>query len=119
MKYKLVNPSKRLWPKALAIQILFSLAAGLLTSLAEGLSPVVSALALWLFMPLAGAFTAFQAVRRGLLNYAAWLAPPVSLYVAHFLLWRYAPPAGPALLCAFISLVGAAAGEVYVQRKRQ
>ncbi len=118
MKHKFVNPPKRFWLKALIIQVLCALGAGFLASLAAGLSPVVSALALWLFMPLAGALTAFQAVRRGLLNYAAWIPPMACLYLSHYLLWHYAPPAGPALLCAFISLVGAAAGEVYVQQKR-
>ena len=117
MKHYFVNPLKKSWLKAIIIQILACLAAGLLVSLAVGLPPLLSGLAWWLFMPLAGALSAFQAVRRGLLNYAAWIAPPACLYAAHFLLWRYAPPAGPVLFCAFIALVGAAAGEVYMQRK--
>lgn len=117
MKHKKVNPSGFIWMKALAIQLVESLAAGLLTALAAGLPPVFSGLTLWLFMPVIGALSAFQAVRRGLLNYVAWLPPPVCLYIAHYLLWRYAPPAGPALLCAFIALIGAAAGEVYKERQ--
>ena len=113
----LKNNKTMRWPIAWLIQIFEALAAGLLTAGLAGLHPIASGVGLWLFMPCAGALTAFQAVRRGLLNYAAWLAPPACLYAGFFILWGYAPPAGPALLCAFISLVGAAAGEVYRHQK--
>lgn len=75
-------------------------------------------LALWIAAPLAGGFTAFCAVLGGLLNYAAWIAPPVLLYLTHIAIWGYVPPVSAALLCAFVSLVGAAAGEVARQRRR-
>ena len=75
-------------------------------------------LALYVAVPLAGGFTAFRAVLGGLLNYAAWVAPPVLLYLIHIAIWGYVPPVSAALLCAFIALVGAAAGEVARQRRR-
>lgn len=119
MKVKKPTTGAGHWARAWAIQILEALAAGLLTALAAGLHPVASGLMQWLFMPCAGALTAFFAVRRGLLNYAAWIAPPACLYAANFILWGFAPGAGCALLCAFTSLVGAAAGEVYRARHRR
>ena len=105
------------WPAAWAIQIAEALIVGALASLSLGLHPAVYNLAMWALVPIAGAFSAFQAVRRGLLNYAAWIAPPACLCAAHTLIWGYLPHAGAMLLCAFIALVGAAAGEVYIQQK--
>lgn len=118
MKNNSNNSTKRRWPRALLLQILCAFAAGFITALCMGLHPIAAAMALWLFMPCAGAFTAFRAVLRGLLNYAAWLAPPVCLYAAYCALWGYAPPAGAALLTAFFALVGAAAGEVYTHSRK-
>ena len=91
-------------------------AVGLLAALAEGAGALPRALMLWVAVPLAGLFTALQAVRRGLNNYLAWIAPAACLYAANRLVWGYSPPAGPALLTAFVSLVGAAAGQVLLQR---
>ena len=55
-------------------------------------------------------------MRGGLNNYLAWIMPAPCLYGVNYLVWGFAPPAGPALLTAFLSLVGAAAGQVIVQR---
>ena len=93
-----------------------TLAVGLLAALVQGIGPAPRVLALWILAPVAGLFSSCQAVRRGLNNYLAWLAPAACLYAANYLLWRYSPPAGPGLLTAFASLVGAAAGEVLRQR---
>ena len=119
MKAKKNAIGRARWVKAWLIQLIEALIAGLLTALCAGAGPVVRGIALWALMPCAGAVTAFCAMRRGLNNYLAWLAPPVGLYIAHFALWGYAPPAGPALLCALIALVGAAAGEVYRQTHKK
>lgn len=119
MKSQKQTPAPLRWPKALAIQLAVALIAAAATALCQGLGPVVGALTLWVMMPLAGAWSAFRAVRRGLLNYAAWLPPPVCLYLANLAIWGYAPPAGAALVCALVSLVGAAAGEVYNQTKHR
>ena len=118
MKVKKDGYRRSRWWLAWIIQIASALTTGIITAVTAGFHPIAAAAALWLFMPCAGAFTAFRAVRRGLLNYAAWIAPPACLYTAFILFWGYAPPAGPALLCALLSLIGAAAGEVYNQQHK-
>ena len=108
------------WLRAWLIQIAVMLAACLIASAAHGVGPAwLYGALLWVGAPLAGLATAYRAVRCGLLNYAAWIAPPACLYASHWLLWRYAPSAGAALLCAFTSLVGAAAGQVVIEQNRQ
>lgn len=106
------------WPLAWLLQWIVMALVGFLTALTASIHPALYAVALWGCTPLAGGATAFGAVRRGLLNYAAWIAPPICLYAAYRALWGYAPPAAAALICAFCSLVGAAAGEVYVQQHK-
>ena len=103
---------KHRWIWAWALQIMEMLSVGLLAALAQGYGALLSGAALWVLVPLAGIVTTFQAVRRGLNNYLAWIAPAPCLYIAFRLMWGFAAPAGPALLTAFLSLVGAAAGEV-------
>ncbi len=107
---------KHRWIGAWALQIIEMLAVCLLAALSEETSALLRGLMLWAVVPLAGLLTACRAVGRGLNNYLAWIAPAVCLYGANRLLWGYAPPAGPALLTAFTSLVGAAAGQVLLQR---
>ena len=107
---------KRRWIWALGLQILEMLAACALQALSYGVHPALYGALLWAGVPLAGLLTACAAVRRGLNNYAAWIAPPACLFAAHFALWDFSPSAGAALLTALTSLVGAAAGEVFVQR---
>lgn len=104
------------WMIAWAIQAAESLAAGLLAALLQGAGPLPGGIALWGIAPLAGLFSACRAVRRGLNNYLAWLAPAPCLFAANYLIWGYSPPAGPALATALAALVGAAAGEVLNQR---
>lgn len=106
------------WPLAWLVQILEMLAAGALTALLDMLHPVLFGIASWAVMPLLGMLSACRATRRGLLNYAAWIAPPACMWLSHYLIWSYSPQPGPALLCAFLSLVGAAAGEVLNQQKK-
>lgn len=107
------------WLKAWLIQIVTMMILCVLQAFSYYLMAVIYNILLWGVVPLAGLFTAYRAVKRGLLNYAAWIAPPVCLYASHLLVWHYSPPAGAALLCAFVSLVGAAAGEVKMQRDKR
>lgn len=107
---------KHRWLRALALQIVEMAAVCLLAALAEGAGALPRALMLWVAVPLAGLATACQAVRRGLNNYLAWIAPAPCLYGANLLVWGYAPPPGPALLTALASLIGAAAGQVMLER---
>lgn len=99
------------WPVVGLVQIGTMLLAGAALALTQLLG-AASGIAFWGAMPLIGGVSAYRATRRGLLNYAAWLAPPVCMTASHWLIWSYPPDPGPALLCAFVSLVGAAAGEV-------
>ncbi|MBR2699881.1 MAG: hypothetical protein IKE76_14940 [Clostridia bacterium] len=119
MNGNIKRPGKPGWIAAWAVQIAVMLGAGALSALSLGVHPALYGAALWLLMPLLGAYTALRAVRRGLLNYAAWIAPPVCECAAHVLIWGYLPPAGAMLLCAFVSLIGAAAGEVLNRQKKR
>lgn len=107
------------WAIAWLVQIAGMMAAGALTALTDMLHPAVFAVLSWAAMPLLGLLSACWVTRRGLLNYAAWIAPPVCMWLSHYLIWQYSPAPGPALLCAFLSLVGAAAGEVLNGQKKK
>ena len=100
------------WPLVWLAQILTMAAAGALTALTHNVSLTLYGVLSGAGMPVLGLISAYRATRRGLLNYAAWIAPPVCMALSHWLLWSYPPGPGPVLLCALISLVGAAAGEV-------
>ena len=100
------------WPVVLAVQLVLMMAMGAAVALLAPMGKTVHGIASWAAAPLLGAVSAYRATRRGLLNYAAWIAPPVCMGVAHLLLWTYLPDPGPVLVCALTSLVGAAAGEV-------
>lgn len=106
---------KHRWLWAWALQILEMLAICLVVASLHGAAP--HAVLLWGGVPLAGLLTACRAVRRGLNNYAAWIAPPACLFAVYLLLWGFSPPAGAALTTALTSLVGAAAGQVIEERR--
>ena len=100
------------------IQIALMMAISLLAGLSFMLSSVLYGICMWVLLPAVGAVTACIATVKGLLNYAAWIAPWACMLAAHVLLYGYAPGLGQLLLCAFVSLVGAATGEVIRQRRR-
>ncbi|MBR6767630.1 MAG: hypothetical protein IKM02_06745 [Clostridia bacterium] len=106
------------WLKAWIIQFAIMLAACLLAELSYYVSSLLRDIILWAGIPLLGAVTAARCVLGGLNNYLAWIAPPVCSAGASLLLWGYVPKAGPVLMCAFVSLVGAAAGEVLKENKK-
>lgn len=110
---------KHRWLRALALQMAEMIPVCLVAALSEGAGALPRALALWVLAPLAGLITACQAVRRGLNNYLAWIPPAPCLYGVNWLIWRYAPPPGPALLTAFLALAGSAAGQVILQRENE
>lgn len=108
---------KSRWLTAWMLQIAVMIVVCALAALSEGALTPIRVLMLWIITPLAGGITAFFAVRRGLLNYAAWIAPPMAHYLVYLLIWGYVPPVSSALVCALIALMGAAAGEVSAKSK--
>lgn len=107
------------WLWVWLIQIAATLAISLPIALSLWLGKYVHAVCMWGLAPIAGFAAACIATRRGLLNYAAWIAPPMMLFLGYVLIWGYLPPVGPVFLCGFISLVGAATGEVLNQRQKK
>ena len=104
------------WWLVWLMQAAAMLALGALAALSLWLGGIVHGAFLWAIVPLCGMASGYIAVRRGLNNYLAWLAPPLMEALANLLVWGYPPAVGPVFLCGFLSLVGAAAGEV---RNRQ
>lgn len=107
------------WLWVLLVQIISMLAFSALISLSVWLGGFVHGLCRWILMPIGGFISAYMATCKGLLNYAAWIVPPAAQVFANLLLWGYSPSVGPVFLCAFISLVGAAAGEVFKRQSRR
>lgn len=105
------------WPLVWLVQIVVMLVLCAAASLSVLLGAVVNGIVMWGCVPVLGLISGYRATRRGLLNYAAWIAPPVCMALANWICWGYLPPAGPVLVCALVSLVGAAAGEVMNQRE--
>ena len=103
---------KKSWLKAWIAQFAVMLAACLVAEVSYYVSDLLRDVLIWALIPFLGALTAYRCVLRGLNNYAAWIAPPACAVIASLILWGYVPHGGPVLVCAFVSLVGAAAGEV-------
>ena len=72
----------------------------------------------WAVLPAAGAISAFLLVKKGVNPYGAWILPAVMPTIAYLVLTRglYLPNGWSMLLMAFVSLMGAAAGDVYKKR---
>ena len=107
------------WLWVWLIQIAAALLLALPISLSLWLGGAVHALCMWMLSPILGFLSGLIATRKGLLNHAAWIAPPVTMFEGYLIAWGYPPQPGPVLLCAFISLVGAATGEVLNQRQKR
>jgi hypothetical protein len=100
------------WPVIWLIQMISMLAVSVVIALSYYLSSALHGVLFWGGLSIAGFVSAYLATVKGLLNYAAWIMPPVMGFIGHYLIWDYMPNAGAILLCAFVSLVGAATGEV-------
>ena len=95
------------------LQATLALAACVLLTLLIWLGGAWYDVAAWALMPVLGLFSAYLVTRRGVNNYIAWLAPPVCAFFAHYIVTGYTPGgAGPTLVTALLSIVGAAAGHV-------
>ena len=92
-------------------------AAGLAVAAVDLLSPAVYGVLSWAGLPLLGAASPIARRAAGLLNYAAWIAPPVCAGRVALAAVRAIRPRRRRCCCArWVSLVGAAAGEVQNQR---
>lgn len=79
----------------------------------------VSDILSWMLIPLSGAGTAYWLTRKGINRYLAWILPPVCYSALPWLVIGYPAKAGVMLLTAFVSIVGAAAGEVRNQMENE
>ena len=107
-----------LWLLVWLIQAVAAFALGALGALSALLGGFVHGLFLWALLPLGGMALGCVATRKGLNNYLAWLAPPIMEILGNLLIWGYGPAVGPVFLCGFLSLVGAATGEVLNRQDR-
>ena len=107
------------WLWALLIQSAAMLLLSLIGALTLYLGSTLHAIIQWAVLPIAGCASAYIATIVGLNNYIAWIAPPVMGFIAHLIAWGFVPTPGPILLCALISLIGAAAGEVVKRQNNE
>lgn len=111
------------WKRGWLLQILIALLIGLCGSFLPLFFPL-AALALrvvflWALSPAFGAWSACLLAQRGMTCYASWIAPPLLHAAVPWLCIGY-PPAGLSMaLCAFVSLVGAATGDVLYRRRQR
>ena len=83
-------------------------------------SRIVYNICIWGVWPVAGLFSAYLVTVRGVNNFIGWIAPPLAGLIAHYLAFFYMPEsAGPFFVCAFLSIVGAAAGDVVKKLKNK
>ncbi|MBQ8088875.1 MAG: hypothetical protein IJ234_10740 [Clostridia bacterium] len=107
------------WSLAWLVQLVEMFVAGALLALLHPLGNPLYAVCAWGALPMFGLYSAYRATMRGLLNYAAWLAPPIAMAATHWLIWTYPPSPAPVFFCAFTAIIGAAAGEVRKQQRRK
>lgn len=111
------------WPLALLAEIAIAAAVpcGLLLASLSVDAPLSTAMygaTMWALVPLAGALTAFLAVRKGLHYLLAWIAPALLQILIQRLMTGYLPTSpGMPMVTLLLSVVGAAAGEE--RNKRQ
>ena len=119
MKRKKLRRRTGGWLLVWLIQITGMLAISAGIALSYYVSSVLHGWLFWGGLSIAGFIAACLATVNGLLNYAAWIMPPMMGLLGHYLVWDYLPGAGPIFLCAFVSLVGAATGEVIKGQRKQ
>lgn len=118
---KHTNPKRAMprWLMAMLLQGIGTLAIDLLLGLSLWIGGILHGLCIWVLIPVCGLFSACLATKAGFLNYFAFLVPPLCFAASNLILWGYLPPIAPVCLCAFVSLVGAAAGEVIKRGQKQ
>ena len=109
---------RMLWALQFFVMLIVALCATYLPLLFPAVSVLLRAVFLWILPCTLGPVTACAATRRGLISYAAWILPPLVHSAVPWLCIGFPPSPGSMLLCAFVSLVGAAAGDVLQRRDR-
>lgn len=116
MIQKIMRNWKLMWLLQLAIMLIVSLCASYLPLCFPSAVLVLRIIFLWFLPSLVGAWTACMLTRAGLTAYASWFLPPLVHSAVPWLLIGYPPSAASMLVCAFVSLVGAAVGDVLYRR---
>lgn len=119
MMQKILKNWRILWPVQMLIMLLVALLATFLPLLFPTAAGMLRFLFLWLLPSAAGAWTTCLLSRAGLISYAAWIVPPVIHSLVPLIFLGYLPSPFSMLLCAFVSLVGAATGEVMLRQERR
>ena len=105
------------WGFQLMLMLIISLCSTYLPLFFQPAATFLRAVFLWILPLLVGPLTACRVTVCGLNCYVAWIVPPVIHTAVPWLCIGYPPPPLTMLLCAFLSLVGAAAGDVLARRK--
>jgi len=112
MIQKIFGNWRLMWPLQALMMILIALCATLLPLLFPAAHMPLRLFFLWLLPCTVGAWSSFRLTRCGLTCYAAWLLPPVMHTAVPWLVLGFPPTPISMALCALVSLVGAAAGDV-------
>lgn len=106
------------WLKVLAVQATATLLLSYGATKLLWLSAAAYEIGMWVLLPALGALSAYLATVKGLNNYAAWLIPPAMGILGYYLATFYFPETpGPAFVCALLSIIGGATGEVVLKRR--
>ena len=108
---------KLLWPAQALLMLIIALLSTFLPLLFPAAALPLRIVFLWILPAAAGAWTACLLAKSGLNSYAAWIVPPIIHSIVPLLILSYLPSPFSMLLCAFVSLIGAAAGDVLSKRK--
>lgn len=116
MIQKILKNWRLFWPVQALIMLAIALCSTLLPLIFPTAALPLRVIFLWLLPSAAGAWTACILTQSGLTSYAAWILPPIIHSVVPWIILSYPPPPLSMLLCAFVSLVGAATGDVLYRR---
>lgn len=116
MLKRLFSGWRALWALQFFAMLLIALFATFLPLFFPYAATPLRVIFLWLLPCSVGPVTACIATRKGLISYAAWFVPPLVHSAVPWLCIGYPPTPGSMLVCAFLSLVGAAAGDVLYRR---
>ena len=94
----------------------------LLSFIAYMIRPVrgIYSILIYALIPLFSAFSAGFLVTNGINPYASWILPPIAMTAASFLSsFGMGQSPLPMMIASFVSLIGAAAGDVTVKTRKK